>query len=475
MKKKSILLSFFALALSAGAQSLSDPVLMTINGKDITKSEFEYSFHKNGSLEGAVEKKSVEEYVPMFINYKLKVAAAEAAHMDTISSFKQEFHTYRDMQLTPYMVDSTFIDSIAHVVYDNTVKHMGGKELIETSHILIAFSQKATEAERNKAKATADSIYTALQNGADFAALAQQYSADPGSAAKGGKLPMVGPGAFVKEFEDAAYKLQNGELSKPVMSPYGYHIIRMDNRKGLGSFEEVLPDIMKMLKQQNIEEASSEYRINKLVASSNGRLTREAVLDSVMNVEAKNNAELRYLVQEYYDGLLLYEVSRRQVWNVAERDTEGLAKWYKKHKADYRWEQPRFKGFVFHCKDAKMVKAVNKVLKKYGNTDTWRKEIKQRFNKDSVMVSVSGPYLCQQGENPYVDVYAFKKGDKKKTHTGYAASSVSGKVMKQPKTYLDVRAQVVSDYQKHMELQWVEGLRQKFTFSVNEDVLKTIK
>ena len=83
MKKTSVIASLFALALSAGAQSVTDPVLMTINGKAVTKSEFEYSFHKNGNVKGAVEQKTLKEYVPMFINYKLKVAAAEAAHLDT--------------------------------------------------------------------------------------------------------------------------------------------------------------------------------------------------------------------------------------------------------------------------------------------------------------------------------------------------------------------------------------------------------
>ena len=68
MKTSFLLSSFFALALTAGAQSATDPVLMTINGKPVTKAEFEYSFHKNGNVEGAVEKKTVEEYVPMFIN-----------------------------------------------------------------------------------------------------------------------------------------------------------------------------------------------------------------------------------------------------------------------------------------------------------------------------------------------------------------------------------------------------------------------
>ena len=259
MKKNLLTTTLFALALTAGAQSATDsPVLMTINGKPITRGEFEYYFHKNGNIEGAVEKKTVQEYVPMFVNYKLKVAAAEAAYLDTLSSFKKEFLTYRDMQLTPFMTDSTFTDSIAHMVYDNTVKQLGGKDLIQTAHILIRLGQKATEAEKKEAKAKADSLYNAIKNGADFAELAKKYSGDPGSAAKGGQLPLVGPGQFVKEYEDAAYALKKGEMCPPVLSPFGYHIIKMTDRHPLDSYEKLKSDIYSMLKSQNIDEASAE-------------------------------------------------------------------------------------------------------------------------------------------------------------------------------------------------------------------------
>ena len=450
MKRNLITATLFALALTAGAQSATDPILMVVNGKPITK------------------------YVPMFINYKLKVAAAEAAHLDTLSSFKKEFSTYRDMQLTPYLIDTAFNDSIAHIVYDNTVKQLKGEDLIETSHILLRLDQKATAAEREQAKQKADSIYNAIKNGADFAEMARKFSNDPGSAAKGGKLPMVGPGQLVKEFEVAAYKLKKGEMSAPVLSPFGYHIIKMDNRKQLDPFETLKPEIMAMLKRQNIDEASAENKVKKMVAASNGKLTREDVYNQIAEEQSKNNSDLRNLIQEYHDGLLLFEVSKREVWDVAAADTKGLEQWYKSHKDTYKWEKPRFKGFVFHCKNAKSAKAVNKMLKKFGEGD-WRKELKQQFNKDSVTVSVSGPYLCSQGENATIDAYAFKTGAKVNMPKGYVMTGVSGKVMKQAKSYLDVKAQVTTDYQQECEKKWVEKLRKQFTYSVNEDVLKTVK
>ena len=102
--------------------------------------------------------------------------------MDTLASFKKEFHTYRDMQLTPYLIDQAFIDSIAHMVYDNTVKKLDGKDLIETAHILIRLPQNATETDKAAAKVKADSVWQALTQGADFAEMAKKHSGDPGSA-----------------------------------------------------------------------------------------------------------------------------------------------------------------------------------------------------------------------------------------------------------------------------------------------------
>ena len=472
--KKTLFALLFALGLPAMAQTAGDPVLMTINGKDITRSEFEYSYNKNGNVEGAVEQKTIEEYVPMFVNYKLKVAAAEAAKLDTIESFKKEFLTYRDMQLTPYMVDQFFIDSICTDVYARTEKQLGGMDVIKPAHILIQLKQNAGEAEKQAAKQKADSIYNALLGGADFAKMAELYSADPGTAKRGGQLPELGPGALVKEFETAAYALKKGEMSQPVLSPYGYHIIKMTDRHALAPLDSLRPEIIEALKRQGIEEASAEYRIKKLVDASNGRLTRETVLDSVLAAHEKDNAELRYLVQEYHDGLLLYEASKRDVWDVAAADAKGLEQYYKQNKKKYAWTEPRFKGFVYQVKNVKDAKRLAKLLNKSIDGD-WRKAVKEQFNKDSVTVFVTGPYICKAGENSYVDAYAFKtKAAAPAPMKGYVQTGVAGKVLKQPKSYLDVKAQVTSDYQEQKEKEWVESLRQRFPFSVKQDVLKTV-
>lgn len=184
-KNMRLLLSYIFLVcgMSVCAQT-ADPVLMTINGKPVTRGEFEYSYNKNGNIEGAVEKKTVEEYADMFINYKLKVAAAEDARFDTLSSFKKEFLQYRDMQLTPYMVDETFIDSVARAVYQRTTEQLQGKDMLRVAHILLQVRQGASDAQREAARQKADSLYGVLHAGTDFSELAKRYSQDPGSASR---------------------------------------------------------------------------------------------------------------------------------------------------------------------------------------------------------------------------------------------------------------------------------------------------
>jgi peptidyl-prolyl cis-trans isomerase SurA len=220
----------FAVCLASAAavaQTTVDPVIMTVNGVDVPRSEFEYSYNKNNS-DGVIDKKSVEEYVDLFINYKLKVLAALDAKYDTLSSFKAEFAQYRDQQLLPAMVTDEDMEREAHRIYDETVDRIGPDGLIQTAHILLRVPQQGSEEELAAAKVRIDSVYNALQKGADFSELATKVSQDPGSARQGGLLPFVQRGQLVKEFEDAAFALKDsGQISPIVQSPFGYHIIQL--------------------------------------------------------------------------------------------------------------------------------------------------------------------------------------------------------------------------------------------------------
>ena len=146
------------------AQSTAgDPVVMTINGIDVPRSEFEYSYNKNNG-DGIVDKKTVSDYVELFVNYKLKVCAALDARLDTTKAFREEYALYRDQQVRPTMVTDADVLAEARRAYERMSSRIGEKGLILPAHILIALSTKATLAEQDRAKQRIDSIYNALRD-----------------------------------------------------------------------------------------------------------------------------------------------------------------------------------------------------------------------------------------------------------------------------------------------------------------------
>lgn len=319
-----------AFAITAGAQT-SDPVVMTINGQNVTRSEFEYSYNKNNGDE-VIEKTTVEQYVPLFVNYKLKVAAALDARLDTLTSFKQEFAKYRDQQVRPTIVTSEDVENEARKIYDDRQKMIGDKGLIRPAHILIRLAQKASSAAQDSAKARIDSIYACLRSGADFADLATRLSQDPGSAKRGGLLPWICIGQTLKEFEDVAFSLNKGEMSKPFLSPVGYHIVKMTDRKQLEPYDSLRANIITFIEKRNLRDAIAQRKVSEMVKSSNGQLTAAEIMQQRADSLAKVDEAMKYLIQEYHDGLLLFEVSNREVWEKAAADSVGQMKWYKKYR-----------------------------------------------------------------------------------------------------------------------------------------------
>ena len=328
--RKTLVSILCAFAITAGAQT-SDPVVMTINGQNVTRSEFEYSYNKNNGDE-VIEKTTVEQYVPLFVNYKLKVAAALDARLDTLASFKAEFAKYRDQQVRPTIVTSEDVENEARKIYDDRQKMIGDKGLIRPAHILIRLAQKASSAAQDSAKARIDSIYACLRSGADFADLATRLSQDPGSAKRGGLLPWICIGQTLKEFEDVAFSLNKGETSKPFLSPVGYHIVKMTDRKQLEPYDSLRANIINFIDKRNLRDAIAQRKVSEMVKSSDGRLTVAEVMQQKSDSLAKADEAMKYLIQEYHDGLLLFEVSNREVWEKAAADSVGQMKWYKKYR-----------------------------------------------------------------------------------------------------------------------------------------------
>ena len=479
MKKLVITLIALVQCVAAMSQQKGDPVIMTINGQPVPRSEFEYSYNKNNGAD-VVDKKTVAEYADLFINYKLKVCAAIDARLDTTKAFRDEYTMYRDQQVRPTMVTDADVLAEAHRVYDHAKEQLGTKGLIQPAHILIQVSTKASQDVQDKAKARIDSVYRALKGGADFAELAKKVSDDKGSAVRGGQLPWLGPGQTLTEFEDAAYALQTGQMSQPVLSPVGWHIILMKARKQLEPFDSLKAQIVQSIEQQGIRERIAQQRISQTVAASDGSLTPQLVMDSRADSLAAVDKDMKYLMQEYHDGLLLYEVSKREVWDKATVDEAGLDAYFKDHKKEYVWDAPHYRGIAYYAKTDADAKALKKLLKKLP-FDQWTESLRHTFNQDSVKQVQAQVGIFKQGDNPLVDTNVFKvavDADKSQKATAllkdFPVSGVYGKKLKKPQNYNDVRLQVVEDYQDMLEKAWVYDLRQRYKFSINQEVLKTV-
>lgn len=471
MKFKSLLAAMLIVASSAGAQT-ADPVVMTINGNPVLRSEFEYSYNKNNS-ETVVDKKSVADYVPLFVNYKLKVLAAEAAGIDTTSAFRKEFLSYRDQQVRPSFINDDDVEAEARKIYKETqtrIDSNGG--LVRPSHILLMLKQNATQAEQDAAKLRADSIYTALVKGANFADLARRLSDDKGSASRGGDISWVQKGQTVKEFEDVVFALKKGELSKPFLSPFGYHIVKLMDKQNFFPYDTLRADIRRFIDQRGLRDHIVSQKLDSLAKAAQPATTVQSLLDKRADEMAAKDPALRNLIREYHDGLLLYEISNRLVWDKAAKDEAGLAAFFKKNRKRYAWTEPRFKGIAYNCKDAADVEAVKRSIKKV-NFDDWAETLRKQFNDSTLRIKVVKG-IFKKGDNALVDREIFQVDTTYTAPKGYEHTAVFGKKLKAPKTYDDVRELVVADYQEYLEKQWIADLRKQYPVVLNEEALATV-
>lgn len=460
-----------ALIAQSTAFAQSDPTVMTVNGQPVSRSEFEYSYNKNNTG-GVIDKKTVEEYVDLFVNYKLKVAAALDARLDTLTSFKKEFAQYRDQQVRPTLITDNDVEQEARKIYTTTKESIGEQGLIRPAHIFLMLGQKAPQEDIAKAKTRIDSIYAALKAGADFGELARQLSQDPGSARNGGELPWISRNQTLKEFEDVAFKLNAGEMSEPFMSPAGYHIVLLKERKQLEPYDSLRTSIMAYIEQRKLREGIINRKLDTLATQAD--ISKEEYMTRRADSLRAADPEMDNLIKEYHDGLLLYEISNRHVWEKAAKDEAGLKAYFEKNKNKYAWNTPRFKGMAYHVKTKDDIKAVKNSVKKIPFTD-WADTLRKTFNNDSTIRIRVEKGIFKKGDNTLVDRDVFKQKVKTTPMTDYPFDATYGKILKKgPEEYTDVKGLVTADYQDMLEKEWVKELRKKYTVTVDKEVLKTV-
>jgi peptidyl-prolyl cis-trans isomerase SurA len=649
MKRHCFFLLLMAAPFFASAQG-SDPILMTVNGKNITKQEFLYSFNKNNTEE-TVEKKTVEEYLDLFKNFKLWIAEGEEQKVDTSRAFRQELAKYREESEKPYLTEieaddsalktefkrmgeivkishiliaypgfpraghivaadtlelykkasdilkklakgSKFADMVKEYSDDKTSVELGGFigwyrglnilfSLEQTAfstpagkyglarsnwgyhilkiesrepfpgefhaaHILISCAKDADTVQVADAEKNIRDLYEQAKNGVDFSELARDNSTDRGSAQNGGDLGWFEAHKMVQDFQDVVLTMKNNELSKPFRSEYGFHIIKMIDRKPYtANYEESKTAIEKALGNQGlyiyahksgIEKLKKELNFIKNDASynnlihtastvyptdsnyyaifsdradelfkvdgktftiadfiaylkSNSRspfsLSSEFLIDRLENYELSviekirnenledEYPELKYLVQEYRDGIILFEVKNREVWEKASTDSAGLAQYFNANRTKYVWDSPRFNGYVVIAKDAKTKKEMQKAIKKMKPEDAVKYLIDNYKVGDVSYVKIEKG-LFAKGDNTLVDEAVFKTG-KAEYPENFSDFFLIGKKQTNPESADDIKGQVITDYQDYLEEQWTEKLNRKYTVTINREVLDSIK
>lgn len=670
MKITKLILTFVILFSLSGsyAQQNTEPYLLNIAGENISKSEFLRVFQKNNNKDQAIDKKALDEYLELYINFKLKVKEAIENGLDTAKSFKSELSGYRSQLAQPYLVDKDVTEELINEAYNNmqydirashilikldknalaadtliaynkiinlrkrilageafekvaaeasddpSAKDMpatkerpeykgNGGDLgyfsafdmiysfeegayntkvgeismpirsdygyhiikvtdkkkamgkVQVAHILISMAQNAPEADVKNAQTKINEIKTKLKNGVTFEDLVKEYSDDKGSINKGGVLPEFGVNRMIPEFIVAISKLEKpGDISDAIQSRYGWHILKLIDRKGIKPLDELRSEIKQKIAKDERSNKSKESFLNKLKIeykfTENQKTVKDfykVVTDSIFQSawkaeEAKmltvkmfgigektytqtdfaqylavkheghpvqpietyvNNKykewqeyllfryadskledkypDFKILMQEYHDGILLFDLTDRNVWSKAIKDTTGLKEFHAKNAANYMWGE-RLDATVFTFKDNKVSekdarKFVEKINKKGYNHDFSKIETMiSKLTKDSAAVEYKYDKFSK-ADNKFVDQIIWQEGvaNTLKDGNNLVIILVNKKLNPEQKTLTEAKGVVTADYQNFLEKEWLKSLRQKYTYTINKEVYNSIK
>ncbi|MDE7408142.1 MAG: peptidylprolyl isomerase, partial [Muribaculaceae bacterium] len=201
-------------AMPSMGKAKADKILLTVGGEPVTVSEFMYLYEKTNAQQAAPQ--SVNDYLNMFVDYRLKVADARVAGIDTTQTFLREFNGYRDELAAPYLRDASVDEQLINESYARM------QENVNIDHLLLPLSMN---------KATVDSIRNLLVNGADFTAIVHKYSIDPGAQQMHGKMGWISANIYPYEFEKAAFATAAGNISPVATTRFGYHILKVNARR----------------------------------------------------------------------------------------------------------------------------------------------------------------------------------------------------------------------------------------------------
>jgi len=649
MKIRSTFLIIILIVLPAfsQAQDSNSSVLMTVGVNKIQSGEFIRMYKK--SLDPG-KKTDIDEYLQQFIVFKLKVADAISEGFDTTRSFRNELNGYRNQLAQNYLTDTKTKDELLKKAYqrslteinawhilitvppeasaedtlkawkkaidireriikgepfeqvargtsdDQSVKVNGGnlgyfsafqmimpfedaaytlkkgeismpvrtpygyhiikiadkrpsKGRIKVAHIMKAVPPGTGEKEAKQAEEEINMVYNKLQEGAPFGELAKKYSDHKESSVNGGELDWFGTGEIISDFSEAAFSITDtGKYTKPVRTIYGWHIIKLLGRKVPGSFEEsksfleskINQSYLNSISQKSfIEKLKKEYKfsINEIAYNwflentdtliiqglkkydratlpegdiysfANQHLTineftnyiekrgdmvitkdSSVFINSSIETRAADQLiayenslleqkypEFRYLMNEFHDGILLFEISGKKVWNRVTDDSLGLHKYYEDHKNNYL-SKKGIEAKIYTLRSPYGEKSLLSFYKKYSKKPDKDFQLLKHFNKinDTLLIIKVGTWY--KGDNPEIDNLQWISGSQSFSYKGFSSILNITKIIEPiPSKFGEIQGEMIKGFQEFLESEWIKQLKEKYSVKIDSLVLNGVK
>jgi peptidyl-prolyl cis-trans isomerase SurA len=423
------------------------------------------------------------------------------------------------------------------------------KGKIKVAHIMKSAPPGTIESEEKLAEEEINSIYKKLQGGASFKELAARYSDHKESIPRGGELDWFGVGEIISDFSEAAFSLRDtGSYTKPVRTIYGWHIIKLIDRKPPGSFEETRSYLESKINQSNLNSISKKSFVEKLKKEYNFRINEDAYNWFVQNTDTliiqglkkydhasipainlytfanqylttnsfanyiekrgsmivtndsiifinrsietraadhlityensvleKKYPEFRYLMNEFHDGMLLFEISEKKVWNRVSNDSVGLQKYYEDHKKNYLSKQS-IDAKIYTLKLQKGEKALSSAYKKYSKKPDTDGLLIKKFNKNNDSLLIINEQKWMRGDDPEIDNLKWITGIQSFKKDGFPSviliNTVNAPV---PLSFKEIQGEMMTGYQDFLEKEWIGQLKEKNSVKIDNFVLGEVK
>ncbi len=614
--------------LLTGAYSYSQSkkdIIFTVDSKPVYSTEFLRVFNKNRDIVDDENKKTIDEYLELYINYKLKLKQAYELGLDTASSYKKELEKYREQLVQPYLKDSKVTTALVKEAYSRM------KVEVNASHILVKLDPKASPADtlkaynkimearskviagtpfnqvaknysedpsaqknggdlgyfsafgmvysfenvaytndigkvslpfktnfgyhivkvndkrpskgevevahimiKNKksdslfAETQINDLYAKIQQGDKFDFLARKYSEDRQSAVKGGKLQKFTANRMIKPFADVSFSLEKeGDISRPFKTPYGWHVVQLVKKHPVKSYEELKDELTKKIEKSERARAigksvadrlKKEFQINydndikriflqndtekiasnsdNMIYSINGEKIKlkdlvaynskqrnkslrttyndflnEKVLDYYKDHLEERNQDFAITMQEYKDGLLLFDLLQQKVWTRSEKDTIALQEYFSNHREAYK-HQKRGDLILATCTRLEKAELVKKLFADNKSID----QIKELVNEGPTIHVLFSQGIIEADNKKLPKNFVLKKGVSEiyNEEKNFFVVKVNEVLEASLKELSEAKGLVMNDFQEQLEKDWIAELRNKYLVKINKRTLKRL-